>query len=92
MDFLHNGDLQLTLFALYALCYGSEPEWAPHSEWDPQLTALRQLLERHFEAALRQQISAPTSGPKQEDVAAALFELTNLTVVLVCPGSSLKSY
>lgn len=78
VDFLHNGDLQLTLFALYALCYGSEPEWAPHSEWDPQLTALRQLLERHFEAALRQQIEVPQlPEPKQEDVAAALFELTN---------------
>lgn len=78
VDILHNGDLQLTLFALYALCYGSEPEWEAHSEWDPQLTALRQLLERHFEAALRQQFEVPQlPAPKQEAVASALFELTN---------------
>lgn len=77
-DFLHNGDLQLTLFALYALCYGSEPEWEAHSEWDPHLTALRQSLERHFEAALRQQFEVPQlPAAEQEAVAAALFELTS---------------
>jgi hypothetical protein len=53
-DVIGDDDLQLTLFCLYELHYsgleGVSDEW----EWAPGLIQVRQLLEKPFEAALRQ--------------------------------------
>ncbi|KAF4406342.1 MULTISPECIES: iron-containing redox enzyme family protein [Streptomyces] len=62
-------DLQLALYVCYELHYrgfaGVDENW----EWDPDLLAFRQLLERRFLAALR------AGAPRPADAATALDEL-----------------
>ncbi len=58
LDIIGDDDLQLTLFCLYELHYsgleGVGDEW----EWAPELIRVRQLLEKPFEAALREAAAA----------------------------------
>lgn len=87
-DVLHDDDIQLSLFLLYASVYGSVPELDPRYEWDPQLTAVRRLLEDPFEAALRELVPMdPLPEPAQGAVASALFALTSADA-----GPSLSRY
>ena len=82
-DIIGDDDLQLTLFCLYELHYsgleGVSDEW----EWAPGLIQIRQLLEKPFEAALREaareaagELELPTAPhPTSDAVADVLFDL-----------------
>lgn len=75
-DTLQDEDLQLSLTVLYELHYrgveGVDDAW----EWEPELLALRQSLERPFEAAVRARAGHPTCEEKSASgVAHRLFEL-----------------
>jgi Iron-containing redox enzyme len=82
-DIIGDDDLQLTLFCLYELHYsgleGVSDEW----EWAPGLIQVRQLLEKPFEAALREaareaagELELPAaSHPTSDEVAGVLFGL-----------------
>lgn len=75
---LHDGDLQLALFMLYALHYGSLQALSAEHEWNTGLITLRSTLEAQFEHALREVVALPDLPlPTRSDVAAALFELTD---------------
>ena len=77
-DPLTDDDVQLTLWTLYALHYrgfeGVDDAW----EWDPGPAARCGASWRTpFEAALRDQVPAPTAtAAEREAVAAALFAMT----------------
>jgi len=87
-DAIMDDDLQLSLFALYALAYGSLDQLGAEWEWDTELLSARAALERAFEAALRDRVELPTAPlPQRDAVAATLFELTAPT-----PGPSLARY
>ncbi|SDB82737.1 Iron-containing redox enzyme [Raineyella antarctica] len=76
---LHDDDLQLTLFLLYALAYGSLGPSSDALEWDLGLLRVRQHLETLHEAELRRRVlngPLPQPAPDMRGVAEALFELT----------------
>ncbi|QMU98285.1 iron-containing redox enzyme family protein [Microbacterium esteraromaticum] len=76
-DPITDEDVQLSLFLLYAVAYGSLPQFAAHWEWDVSLLAARAALERAFEDAVRAVVPQPERPePTGESVAAALFALT----------------
>ncbi len=76
-DILRDDDLQLSLFVLYGLHYGSVIDADDEWEWHPTLVAARLSIERAFEQALRDVVAVPElPAPDSESVAAALFELT----------------
>jgi hypothetical protein len=73
---LQDADLQLALTVLYGLHHrgiaGVDDAW----EWEPSLLAVRQTLERPFEAAVRARAGRPTSDATDAaGVARRLFEL-----------------
>lgn len=77
-DVLRDDDVQLSLFVLYASAYGSLPELDPDLEWEPRLIEVRRILERRFEAALRDVVpEEPLPDCSQGAVASALFALTS---------------
>lgn len=87
-DVLHDEDVQLSLFVLYALFYrgfeGVDDEW----EWDPGLLAARGVLESAFALAVDDVVEVPTGvPPTRDDVAAALFAMTAPS-----PGPSVARY
>ncbi|WP_022893086.1 iron-containing redox enzyme family protein [Agromyces subbeticus] len=71
-DVLTDDDLQLALFLMYELHYGGLDGVADTWEWDPRLLAVRERIEREFEAALRRAVSQPRAT---RDVSEALFAL-----------------
>lgn len=74
---LEDDDLQLTLFLLYAMSYGSLGPAGDALEWDPRLLQVRQALEARHESDLRARTGdLPRPAPSVRQVAAALFELT----------------
>jgi hypothetical protein len=74
---LEDDDLQLALFLLYALAYGSLEQAGDDLEWDPDLIAVRRRLEARHEADLRRRVGAPPRPePVARDVARALFTMT----------------
>jgi len=76
-DVVDDDDVQLALFVLYALSYGSLGRRGAALEFDPGLLALRAMLEEAFEAALRERVEVPALPAAQAPaVAKALFELT----------------
>jgi hypothetical protein len=76
-DIVHDDDIQLALFVLYGLHYGSVVETDDAWEWHPSLIALRGRLETAFEAELRRVVPLPAlPEPTGAAVAAALFTLT----------------
>lgn len=76
-EIVHDDDIQLTLFVLYGLHYGSVIETDDAWEWHPSLIALRRHLESAFEAELRRVVLVPElPEPTSAAVAAALFALT----------------
>jgi hypothetical protein len=72
---LDDEDLQLSLYVLYELGYrgidGVDEDW----EWSPALLAVRGVLERALEAALRTLVPCPPVTPEPGAVARTLFEL-----------------
>ncbi|WP_460796729.1 iron-containing redox enzyme family protein [Microbacterium sp. GXF0217] len=75
-DIVHDDDIQLALFALYASSYGSIESFSAEKEWDPALIATRRTLEEAFEQALRAQVSPPELPSCTADaVARSLFAL-----------------
>lgn len=71
-DALADDDLQLALYLCYELHYGALGGVDERWEWDPGLLAFRALLERAFEAALRDAVPQP---PAAADVGSALRAL-----------------
>lgn len=85
---LHDDDLQLALFLLYAAAYGSLPGVPAELEWDAELLATRRHLEARFEASLRRFVPAPAlPEPNRDAVASALFAMTGAD-----SGPSLSRY
>ncbi|WP_308492169.1 iron-containing redox enzyme family protein [Microbacterium terrisoli] len=76
-EILVEGDIQLALFVLYALAYGSLSGLDPRREWDADLLAVRSTLERPFETAIRSIVPHhPLPEPSVRGVATTLFALT----------------
>jgi heme oxygenase-like protein len=59
VDPVFGEDLQLSLYLLYELHYRGFSEVDERWEWQPQLLGVRGTLEAEFEAALREEVSAP---------------------------------
>ncbi|GAB3601246.1 iron-containing redox enzyme family protein [Microbacterium tumbae] len=77
-DVVMDDDIQLSLFVLYGLSYGSVPALPAALEWDPELIRVRRRLEHGFETAIRERVPVPSlPSPVAGDVAAALFALTS---------------
>jgi hypothetical protein len=75
-DLLYDDDVQLALFLLYASAYGSLPGLDPRLEWDPELIAVRGVLEAAFEQRLREVVPIPEMPePTVDAVGRALFTL-----------------
>jgi hypothetical protein len=82
-DIIEDGDIQLALFCLYELHYGGLDGVDDAWEWNPQLIAVRQLLEQPFERELRATAKAavpdippvPAQVPVSDGVATVLFGL-----------------
>ena len=55
----YDDDIQVSLFILYGLHYGSFDAVSPEWEWHPSLIVARDRLERAFEAQLRSTIDVP---------------------------------
>lgn len=73
-DPVTDDDLQLSLFLLYAVSYGSLPVIDAGWEWDAHLIAARRMLEDAFERTLRGRVAPPVvEAPGAEALAAALF-------------------
>ncbi|MFJ6157062.1 iron-containing redox enzyme family protein [Pseudarthrobacter sp. NPDC092184] len=83
LDIIGDDDLQLTLFCLYELHYSGLEGVSDDWEWVPELVRVRQLLEKPFEAALREAAAAAAGDlelPAQsrvtsDEVADILFAL-----------------
>ena len=77
-DVIRDDDVQLALFLLYAVVYGSIPELDARREWDLPLIAARLTLERAFEAAIRAVVPDwPVPEPSAGAVASTLFKVTS---------------
>jgi hypothetical protein len=72
---LADDDVQLALYLCYELHYGELEDVDEDWEWDPGLLAFRAVLERAFEAALREAVPPPQSLPPPEVVSTALHAL-----------------
>lgn len=87
-DAVQDDDIQLSLFLLYALSYGSLAQSGAQWEWDTRVIETRLILEGAFEAAVRMQVGSLTvPAPRAPEVADALFEMTKPT-----SGPSLSRY
>jgi hypothetical protein len=76
-DVVHDDDLQLALFLLYASSYGSIDGFAPELEWDTELIETRRAVEEAFERELRARVNVPPlPAASADEVARALFALT----------------
>jgi hypothetical protein len=74
---VRDDDIQLSLFVLYSLHYGSFADVDDDWEWQPFLISARGTLERAFEDELRATVAVPqTPEPRRSVVAATLAELT----------------
>jgi hypothetical protein len=88
-DVIHDDDLQLALFLLYALAYGSLSSVGPDREWDPELLRARAVIEAALEHQVRE-LAAPPALPSPltaGTMAEALFDLTAPS-----PGPSMARY
>ncbi|RLP73395.1 iron-containing redox enzyme family protein [Mycetocola manganoxydans] len=85
---VHDDDVQLALFILYGLHYGSVVDTDDAWEWHPSLIAPRRRLESAFEAELRDNVPMPELPESTSSaVASALFTLTGAD-----SGPSLSRY
>ncbi|WP_084800315.1 iron-containing redox enzyme family protein [Promicromonospora kroppenstedtii] len=75
-DVLQDDDVQLTLTVLYELHHRGVDEVDDAWEWEPGLLAVRQSLERPFEAAVRSRAGQPSCAETDAaGVARRLFQL-----------------
>ena len=87
-DIARDDDVQVSLFLLYALHYGSLADLPVAREWDLDLLGARRVLESAFEAQLRAEIEIPDAPePTADAVARLLFSMTAPS-----PGPSLARY
>ncbi|MGO4691267.1 iron-containing redox enzyme family protein [Glaciibacter sp. 2TAF33] len=87
-DIVRDDDLQLALFVLHGLHYGSVIDADDAWEWHPDLVATRLVIEGAFERELRLNVPMPAvPRADRESVAGALFELTQPDT-----GPSLSKY
>ncbi|MCR2801859.1 iron-containing redox enzyme family protein [Microbacterium sp. zg-Y818] len=88
-DAVRDDDVQLSLFLLYALHYGSLGGLPESREWDPELLGARRVLEVAFEARLRTAVEVPEApdDATADAVARLLFAFTAPT-----PGPSLARH
>jgi hypothetical protein len=87
-DVVSDDDLQVALFLLYGLHYGSVIDADDAWDWHPSLVSVRLEIEREFERELRERVPVPAApAADRESVAGALFELTKPG-----PGPSLSQY
>lgn len=87
-DAVFDDDLQLSLFLLYAIAYGSLDQLGAELEWDVHLIEARTTLESAFEAGVRMAVDTPPApAAEREAVAQTLFELTAPS-----PGPSLSRF
>nr|WP_260980398.1 iron-containing redox enzyme family protein [Microbacterium paludicola] len=87
-DAIRDDDVQLSLFLIYAVSFGSLGQIGAQWEWDTRLIEARVVLERMFEAEVRLQVGPLESpAPRGPAVADALFERAKPT-----PGPSLSRY
>jgi hypothetical protein len=74
---VHDDDVQLSLFLLYSVVYGSLPQTHAEWEWHPGVLAVRNRLEQAFEQQLRAMVEVgELPEPTQDAVARHLFALT----------------
>ncbi|WP_256977318.1 iron-containing redox enzyme family protein [Microbacterium sp. Yaish 1] len=83
-DILRDDDLQLALFLMYAVHYGSLPGLDASWEWEPSLIAARGRIERAFEGALR--VAAEIADPPEAERDAVARWLFDLTAPTAGPG------
>ncbi len=83
---LLDDDVQISLAALYELHYRGLRGVSDRWEWDPDLLAVRGVLEERFETEIRDRTAVP-GLPTDADIAATLFSLTAPQ-----PGPSLSKY
>ncbi|AWB87877.1 hypothetical protein C3E77_03025 [Mycetocola zhujimingii] len=77
IDIVNDDDIQLALFLLYGLHYGSLADANDAWEWHPHLIAARRVIEAAFEAQLRRDVPVPDAPePTMAAVADTLFTLT----------------
>jgi len=75
---VRDDDIQLSLFILYGLHYGSFDSVSAEWEWQPHLVSARLALEKAFEAELRTTVAVPAlPQPTRAAVAQALAALTS---------------
>lgn len=87
-DICGDGDIQLSLFLLYGIYYGSIPQIDSEWEWNPHAIEIRRLIEDAFEEELRSKITISEPPPPQrQEVADWLFRATAPT-----PGPSLARH
>ncbi|WP_307859242.1 iron-containing redox enzyme family protein [Herbiconiux sp. SYSU D00978] len=87
-DLLRDDDVQLAAFCLYELHYGGFRGVPDTLEWDADLLTARAIFEGAFEAELRRRAPrVDRPAPRAEDVAHALFRLTEAD-----DGPSLSQY
>jgi Iron-containing redox enzyme len=74
---LDSDDVQLALWTLFELHYRGFDDVDPRAEWDPDLVAVRGMLERRFEAELRALTSPAVEAvlSLDESIADRLFRL-----------------
>lgn len=76
-DLINDDDVQLSLFLLYSVVYGSLPQTHAEWEWHPGVLAARSRLEQAFEQQLRAMVDVgELPEPTQDAVARHLFALT----------------
>lgn len=76
-ELVHDDDVQLSLFLLYSVPYGSLARIDAGWEWHPDLLAARARLERAFERQLREMVVVGDLPEATQDaVARHLFEMT----------------
>jgi hypothetical protein len=71
-DPLAGDDQHLALYLIYELHYRGLPGVDDRWEWEPELIALRTALEARFEAALVEQLGAPSDGVAPDEMDLAL--------------------
>jgi Iron-containing redox enzyme len=74
---LESDDVQLALWQLYEMHYQGFEDVDPRAEWDPDLIAVRGMLERRFEAELRTLTSPSVKAAlsRNASIADRLFRL-----------------
>jgi hypothetical protein len=88
-DAIRDDDLQLALFLLYGLAYGSFGTLGADREWDPQLLRVRAIIEAAFEQRVRELTPIP---PLPDPLTAATMADALFDLTAPSPGPSMARY